>query len=98
MTDPLLSCGLHNLGEGRMKVRFLAAVLLAGLAITASAGAAPRRGTNVLVDLDHGLQFPDNKQNEPDITRDPGTGVLVAGANDEITNDLCHDVTAPLTS
>ena len=66
-----------------MKLRFLAAVLLAGLAIPASAAAAPRRGTNVLVDLDHGLQFPDNKQNEPDITRDPGTGVLVAGANDE---------------
>ncbi len=83
-----------------MKLRFLAAAVLAGLAIPASAAATPTptAGANVLVDLDHGLQFPDNKQNEPDITRDPANGYLVAGANDEITNDLCHDVTAPLAS
>jgi hypothetical protein len=60
--------------------------------------AGPVVGANNLVDLDHGLQFPQNKQNEPAITRDPLTGVLVAGANDERDNPLCHDVTTPLTS
>src|SRR5947208_3125079 len=82
-----------------MRLRFLAAVaVIAGLAIPAAAAAAPTPGANVLVDLDHGLQFPQNKQNEPSIARDPATGVLIAGANDEITNNLCHDVTAPLTT
>ena len=74
-----------------------AAALLCAFAVP-TASAAPHVGSNVNVDLDHGLAFPQNKQNEPSITRDPATGVLIAGANDEITNDLCHDVTTPLTS
>src|SRR5438067_5035224 len=75
-----------------------------GLALiqpVAGTATAPSRGPSVsenLVDLDHGLPFPQNKQNETSITRNPLTGVLVAGANDELDNPLCHDVTAPLTS
>ena len=55
-----------------MRLRFLAATaVIAAFAIPAAAGAAPTVGSNVNVDLDHGLQFPQNKQNEPSITRDP---------------------------
>jgi hypothetical protein len=72
------------------------AVVLAAVAATASA--APQVTANVNVDLDHGLAFPRNKQNEPSITRDAQTGVLIAGANDEISLDLCKGTTAPLTS
>ena len=51
------------------------------------------------VDQDHGLAFPQNKQNENSINiRHPLTGVLVAGANDEIGLDLCTGTTVPLAS
>jgi hypothetical protein len=53
---------------------------------------------NFLVDMDHGLQFSQNKQNEPAITRDPQTGVLIAGANDELEQPLCPGTTTPLAS
>lgn len=53
---------------------------------------------NSLVDLDHNLAFSENKQNEPAITRDPQTGVLIAGANDEIGQPLCPGTTAALAS
>jgi hypothetical protein len=33
--------------------------------------------------------FPQNKQNEPSITRDPRNGALIAGSNDEIDEPLC---------
>src|SRR5205809_7127505 len=80
-----------------MKHLFVA--LVAALVLTGAAAAAgPSVSGNVLVDLDHGLPFPQNKQNEPAITRDPLTGVLVAGANDEVAQPLCKDVTVPLTS
>jgi hypothetical protein len=76
--------------------------LVAGLALTlaaARAGAAqPSIAGNVLVDQDHNLQFSDNKQNEPAITRDPSTGVLIAGANDQIQEPLCPGTAAPLAS
>jgi len=75
-----------------------AALLALALAATASAARGPSVVANVNVDLDHGLAFPQNKQNEPAITRDPLTGVLVAGANDELDNPLCHDTTAALAS
>jgi hypothetical protein len=81
-----------------MKFGFLAAIAIAALAIPAAANAAPRAGANVTVDQDVGLAFPKNKQNESAITRDPATGVLVAGANDEIGLNLCRGATAPLTS
>jgi hypothetical protein len=48
--------------------------------------------------MDHGLAFPQNKQNEPSITRDPVTGVLIAGANDEIGQPLCPGTSTPLAS
>jgi hypothetical protein len=79
----------------------LAATLIAGFAFTHGASAAqagPRAGANVLVDQDHNLAFSQNKQNEPAITRDPRTGVLVAGANDEIGQPLCPGTTVPLAS
>jgi hypothetical protein len=53
---------------------------------------------NVLVDVDHGASFPQSKQNEPAITRDPLTGTLIAGANDESLEPLCRGTTVPLTS
>src|SRR5215471_4760433 len=74
----------------------LAAVPLAAAPAAASPG--PSASANALVDLDHGLAFPQNKQNEPAITRDPLTGVLVAGANDEIGQPLCAGTTVPLAS
>ncbi len=33
--------------------------------------------------------FPQNKQNEPSIIRDPRNGALIAGSNDEIDEPLC---------
>lgn len=76
-----------------------AVVLTVALSLLASGAAAgPTVGANYLVDLDHGLAFPQNKQNEPAITRDPLTGVLVAGANDEIGQPLCAGTTVPLAS
>jgi hypothetical protein len=64
---------------------------------SAPSGVPAVRGNN-LVDLDHDLAFPQNKQNEPAITRDPVTGVLIAGANDELSQPPCRGTTAPLSS
>ena len=91
----------------RAVLRRLSLVLLpiaGGLALiqpVAGTATAPSGRPSVsenLVDLDHNLKFPQNKQNEAAITRDPVTGVLVVGANDELDNPLCHDPTAPLSS
>src|SRR5712691_8807471 len=76
----------------RLTVAVLAAT--AALVFAQAALAVP----NYLVDQDHGLAFPKSKQNEPSITRDPITGVLVAGANDELSQPFCRGTTAPLTS
>lgn len=65
---------------------------------SAQAASGPRVGANNLVDLDHGLSFSQNKQNEPAITRDPLTGVLVAGANDEIGQPPCTGTSTPLAT
>jgi hypothetical protein len=61
-----------------------------GLAAGASASSAP---ANNLVDQDHNLTFSSNKQNETSVTRDPVTGYLVAGANDEIGEGPCPGTT-----
>jgi hypothetical protein len=79
-----------------MVAGLLLVVAVLGWAGTAVAG--PSVGGNFLVDLDHGLSFSQNKQNEPAITRDPVTGVLVAGANDEIGQPLCSGASVPLAS
>src|SRR5437899_9261836 len=63
-----------------------------------AAAQSPTVRGNFLVDLDHRQLFPENKQNEPAITRDPLTGTLVAGANDELEEPLCPGTTVPLTS
>src|SRR6516165_4385220 len=63
-----------------------------------AAGTGPTVAGTALVDLDHNLPFSQNKQNEPAITRDPLTGVLIAGANDEISQPLCTGTTVPLAS
>lgn len=79
----------------------LAIAILGGTAVTyrvRAAQAAPPTAGNFLVDQDLGLQFSQNKQNEPAITRDPQTGVLIAGANDEIREPLCPGTTVPLAS
>jgi len=79
------------------------AALAAATAVLALAGGSlaaggPKVVANVNVDLDHGAAFPQNKQNEPSIARDPVTGALIAGANDELSLDLCRGTTAPLAS
>ena len=79
----------------------LAVAILGGTALTyrvRAAQAAPSTTGNFQVDQDHGFQFSQNKQNEPAITRDPMTGVLIAGANDEIKEPLCPGTTVPLAS
>src|SRR5437867_4470054 len=85
----------------RPKLALLAGLLaLVALIVPAPAQAAagPTPGANNLVDLDHSVLFPKDKQNEPAITRNPLTGVLVAGANDELSQPLCPGTTAPLSS
>src|SRR5690242_10258866 len=76
--------------------RLLAALPLAlALALTGTALGAPAV-PNVDLDLDHGLSFSQNKQNEPSITRDPLTGALIAGANDELSQQPCTGTSVPL--
>ena len=79
-------------------VSLMAAVGLPVLASPAAGATGLSVSSNVLVDGDHGLAFSQNKQNEPSITRDPVTGVLIAGANDEISQPLCTGTTVPLAS
>jgi hypothetical protein len=80
----------------------LATAMLVGAALTprvhATQASPPTVAGNVLVDQDRNLQFSQNKQNEPAITRDPRTGVLIAGANDELEQPLCSGTTTPLAS
>ncbi|HEY5987187.1 MAG TPA: sialidase family protein [Streptosporangiaceae bacterium] len=88
----------------RRLIPLAAAVSLLGMAalpltaVSAAGATGPVVSSNALVDLDHGLAFPQNKQNEPAITRDPVSGVLIAGANDEIGQPPCPGTTAPLAS
>jgi hypothetical protein len=79
-------------------MKILLAAVCAALVAVSAASATPTVTANVNVDLDHGLLFPKNKQNEPSIARDPRTGALIVGANDEISLDLCKGTTAPLAS
>src|SRR5260221_11008080 len=82
-------------------VTLLATVIGAGMVFTPGARAAvngPTVAFNPTPDLDHTLAFSSNKQNEPAVTRDPLTGVLVAGANDEIGQPPCTGTTTPLAS
>ena len=81
-----------------MKRLIAAACVVLALGAAGAAGASPQVAGSAVLDFDHGLQFPRNKQNEPSITRDPRTGVLIAGANDELSLDLCLGTTAPLES
>src|SRR2546426_3457543 len=77
----------------------LAAAILGGTAFTyrvRAAQAASPTISNFLVDQDHNLQFSQNKQNEPAITRDPLAGGLIARANDELEQPLCPCTTTPL--
>ena len=76
----------------------LAVAVAAALATATVAAATPSVAFNANVDQDHNALFPQNKQNEPAITQDPSSGVLIAGANDEINEPLCQTPTAPLTS
>ena len=88
--------------------RWLLAVLPLALFLVPTGGALAAGGPrnvptvptvpNVNVDLDHGLAFSQNKQNEPSIARDPLTGALIAGANDELSQGPCVDTTTPLAS
>src|SRR5204863_8156533 len=91
-----------GLGRSVVQILKLGATLLFVMTLTlvadpvAGARSGPTAGPNNLVDLDHGALFPQNKQNEPSITRDPLTGALIAGANDELSLDLCRGTTTPL--
>ncbi len=73
------------------------AAVAAGPSVSAG-GTGPSVSANTLVDLDHGLAFPQDKQNEPSITRDPLSGVLIAGANDELSQPACPGTSTPLAS
>jgi hypothetical protein len=83
-----------------MKTRFaaLAAIAAAGALLPATASA---QGGTVLFNSQVNVtappppagqvdNFPKNKQNEPAIALDPKTGVLIAGAGDEIDEPLCR--------
>ena len=86
--------------------RWLLAALPLALVLVPNGGALAAGGPrttvptvpNVNVDLDHGLAFSQNKQNEPSIARDPLTGALIAGANDELSQGPCVDTTTPHAS
>ncbi len=86
-TNRLLTTGLSGLAI----LALMVATFLAGAspvhAATHQANSAPAGhptvAGNFLVDQDNNLAFSQNKQNEPAITRDPFTGILIAGANDE---------------
>jgi len=73
----------------------LATSILVGAAVTSRTNATPAGSPtvagNFLVDQDQNLQFPQNKQNEPAITRDPLTGMLIVGANDELEQPPWHN-------
>jgi hypothetical protein len=71
---------------------------LSGHAAGGRAPAGPVAGANSLVDQDHNLPFSSSKQNETSITRDPVSGALVAGANDEIGEGPCPGTSTPLAS
>src|SRR5215470_7341232 len=79
-------------------VSLLALAVVPLTAAPAAGAAGPLVSANAVVDVDHGLAFPQNKQNEPSITRDPLSGVLVAGANDEISQPACPGTGTPLAS
>ena len=84
-----------------MGILVLTLAVVAAGAFTHGVSAATRGPSvagNFQVDLDHNLAFSKNKQNEPGITRDPTTGALIGGVNDEIGQPLCKNVTTPLTS
>jgi hypothetical protein len=81
-----------------MRKILVAAVVLVLVAAAPAAARGPSVLGNVNVDLDHGRAFPQNKQSEPAITRDPVSGALVAGANDELSQPLCTGTSAPLAS
>ena len=101
-TNRLLTTGLSGLAI----LALMVATFLAGAspvhAATHQANSAPAGhptvAGNFLVDQDNNLAFSQNKQNEPAITRDPFTGILIAGANDEIQEPLCPGTTVPLAS
>src|SRR5438105_816740 len=82
--------------------KLLTAAATAALTLVLTTGAVaapgPRNAGNVNVDLDHGASFPQNKQNEPSVARDPLTGALIAGANDELSLNLCSGTNTPLAS
>ena len=79
--------------------KMLAVVCLAlGLGAAGTAQGAPSVVSRAVPDVDHGLQFPRNKQNEQSITRDPRNGWLVVGANDEFSLEPCIGTTDPLAS
>src|SRR5260221_13250755 len=82
-------------------VTLLATVIVAGMVFAHGAQAEVNGPTvvfNTTLDLDHNLAFSSNKQNEPAVTRDPLTGVLVAGANDESGQPPCTGTTTPFAS
>jgi len=80
------------------RVAIALAASVCALPIDAARAAGPSAKKEVLVDLDRRQSFPDNKQNEPAITRDPLSGTLVVGANDELEQPLCSGASSPLAS
>jgi hypothetical protein len=74
--------------------------LLQPLATSAGLASGPSLlgGNNLLDQEKANSVFSINKQNENSITRDPVTGALIAGANDEIGEGPCPGTSTPLAS
>lgn len=81
-----------------MKRIVLLVIAAAAMAASSGQASAATVAGNFLLDQDHGLQFSQNKQNENAIVRDPASGTLIAGANDEIREPLCPGTSTPLAS
>ena len=71
-------------------------VIGAGLALIAGVVPAIAAGDTLVSNGSPSSPFPQNKQNEPAIARDPVMGALIAGANDELSQGPCTGTTTPL--
>ncbi|MDQ4504155.1 sialidase family protein [Sinomonas sp. ASV322] len=84
--------------SGRLSLRSRSVVALAAASAIALAAApavssapisSPTTGDAIVTSGSPAVPFPQNKQNEPSIARDPISGTLIAGVNDEIDLAPC---------
>ncbi len=76
--------------SGRLPLRSRSVLALAAAPAVSSAPLVPAgSGDAIVTSGSPATPFPQNKQNEPSIARDPISGTLIAGANDEIDLAPC---------